>query len=75
MAVIELWAGNRGLTRAVVLVTVPRPSWRWGFVGTRGSQVSRNAPSWILFTAGRFLPGLLQPLIQLPLGSRGVLSL
>lgn len=75
VAVIELRAWNRALARAVFLSDVPGPSWRWCSVGMWRGQASWNALGGILFTAGRFFPGLLQPLIQLPLGSRGVICL
>lgn len=75
VAVIELWAGNRALAGAVFLTVVPRPSWRWGSAGMWRGQASWNALGGILFTAGRFFPGLLEPLVQLPLGGRGVICL
>lgn len=75
VAVIELWAGNRALTRAVFLITVPGPGWRWGTLGVGRRQASCSALGGILVTAGRFFPRLLQPFIQLPLGSRRAISL
>lgn len=70
MAVMELWAGNRALAGAVLLIAVP--GWRWGSLGVGRGKASWNALGGILFTAGRFF---LQPFIQLPLGSRGVVGL
>lgn len=75
VAVVELWAGNGALTRAVFLVAVPGPGWRWGLLGVGRGQASCGTLGRIPITAGRFFAGLLQPFIQLPLGSRGVISL
>lgn len=72
VAVMELRAENRALAGAVLLIAVPGPGWRWGSLGVGRGKASWNALGGILFTAGRFF---LQPFIQLPLGSRGVVSL
>lgn len=75
MAVMELWAGNRSLARAVFLIAVPGPGWRWGTLVVGRRKASWNALGGILFTAGRVFLGFFQPFIQLPLGSRGAISL
>ncbi len=75
MVVMELWAGNGTLAGAVLLIAVPGSGWRWGSLGIGRGNASWNALGGILFTAGRFLLGFLQPFIQLPLGSRGVIDL
>ena len=75
MAVIELWAGNGTLARAVFLIAVPEPCWRRGSLVEGRGKASWNALGGILFTAGRLFLGFSQPFIQLPLGSTGMIRL
>lgn len=75
LAVMELRTGDWALAGAVLLVAVPGPGWRRGSLVVGQGQASWNPPGGILFTTGRVGLGFLQPFIQLPLGSRGTVSL
>lgn len=59
----------------VLLVAVPGPGWRWGSLVVGRGKASWNPLGGILFNAARVALGFLQPFIQLPLGSRGAVTL
>lgn len=75
LAVVEVRAGDGALAGTVLLVAVPGPGWRRGSLGVGQGQASLNPPGGILVTVGKAGLGPLQPFIQLPLGSRGTVSL
>lgn len=75
LAVVEVRAGDGALAGTVLLVAVPGPGRRRGSLVVGQGQASWNPPGGILVTASRVGLGLLQPFIQLPLGSKGTVSL
>lgn len=75
LTVVEVWAGNGALTGTVLLVAVPGPGRGRGSLVVGQGQTFWNPPGGNLVTAGKAGLGPLQPFIQLPLGSRGTVSL
>lgn len=73
-AVVEVRAGDGALAGAVLLSVGPGPGWGRCSVSLRRGRAGRDDLAGRLpvtrLAAGWFFAGLLQPLIQLPLGSR-----